>query len=54
MLWQQCRENSEDIKQPVVYIDVTKKIYEKYIVNTGGHAVDTWTGLLINLIIILT
>jgi hypothetical protein len=31
MLWQQCRENSEDIKQPVVYIDVTKKIYEKYI-----------------------
>jgi hypothetical protein len=30
MSWQQCRENIEAIKQPVVYIDITKKIMKEY------------------------
>ena len=30
MSWQQCRENSEAIQQPVVYIDITKKIMKQY------------------------
>jgi hypothetical protein len=29
MSWQQCRENSKAIKQPVVYIDI--EIYEYHV-----------------------